>query len=90
MQIHSDWGNFIPVLTVFFLIVDGLRCPVKESCPYKVVAHCSEVCLHPYPLHCRDHHIEEMEHPLHEGEGMFHRRSDPGYPDISAYTLNWK
>ena len=77
-------------LSLFSHNCDSLRCPVKKSCPYKVVAHGSEVCLHSHPLNCCHHYLEEMEHTLEECIGMFHHGSNTGYSKIPANTLYWQ
>ena len=66
---------------------DSSRYPVKKSCPYKVVAHCCEICLHSYSLHGCYHYITKVEYPLEECIGMFHHGSNTGYTDIPADTL---
>ena len=70
-EIYGNTMNFTMFFPVFSLNFDGLRYPVKKSCPYEIITHGSEVCLHSHPLHCRDHHMEEMEHTLEECIWMF-------------------
>ena len=71
-EIYADMVNFTMFFPVFSLNFDGLRYPVKKSCPYEIIAHGSEVCLDPYSLHCRDHDMSEVEHTLEECIWMFH------------------
>ena len=71
-EIYGNMVNFTMFFPAFSLNFDGLRCPVKKSCSYKVVAHCCEICLNPHPLHRRDHYMAKVEHPLEECIGMFH------------------
>ena len=66
---------------------DSSRYPVLEYCPYKVVAHCCEICLQSHPLYRRHHYMTKAAHPLEECIGMFHHGSNTGYTDIPADTL---
>ena len=51
-------------LPIFFLNIGSLHYPFEESCPHKVVANGSEVGFHSHPLHCYNHYMKEMEHPI--------------------------
>ena len=86
----KTWCVSLCFLLLFPNNCDSSRYPVKKSCPYKVVAYCCEIGLHPYSLNCCYHYMEEMEHTLEECIGMFHCRSDLRYPDTPAYALNRK
>ena len=78
------------LFSLFFHNCDSLRYPVKKSCPYKVVAYCCEIDLHPYSLTCCYHYMTKAEHPLEECIGMLNCRPDLRYSDIPVYALNRK
>ena len=83
----STWYVSLCFLLLFSNNCDRSRYSVQEYCPYKVVAHYCEICLHSYSLHSCYHYMTKVEHPYAFFKWMFHHGSNTGYTDIPADTL---